>query len=210
VSVLLEQGGIEHGRLFDPFAAIDLGESYPWQVATIEWLVSLHDDLLGGFTGRKVNGVGGALTLLVILTGAVIWWPGKARWKQSLYVRPSMPRLIWHLHSATGFWIFLLLFNWALTGWYMAFPGPIESLIDWFDPDLNDFERPGEAIVRFFVNGHFGRFGGYWGRGTWALLGLLPPVLFISGFILWWRRVVEPKRRQSLAAGGGSSLEARP
>jgi uncharacterized iron-regulated membrane protein len=186
VSVLVERDGVEHGRLFDHYAGIDLGESYPWPVATIEWLVSLHDDLLGGFTGRKVNGVGAALTVLLVLTGFIIWWPGRARWKQSLYFRPTMPRALWHLHSAVGFWIFLLVLNWAVTG-------PIEGLVDWFDPDLTDFERPGERIVRFFVNLHFGRFGGYWGRTTWAVLGLLPPVLFISGFILWWRRVVRPR-----------------
>ena len=40
---------------------------------------------------------------------------------------------------------------------------------------------------------HFGRFGGLEVRITWAILGLAPAVLFITGFILWWRRVVRPR-----------------
>lgn len=201
VAVLLERNGKEHERLFDPYAVSDMGAGYPWQIAVMEWMVSLHDDLLGGYYGRKVNGAAGALVLLLVLSGAVIWWPGRARWKQGLYATPSMPRALWHLHSAMGFWIFLLLLLWALTGVYMAFPQPVESLIDWFDDDLTDFDRPGEPIVRFLVTGHFGRFGGLEIRIAYVVLGLLPAVLFVTGFILWWRRVVRPRWRRM---NGGS------
>ena len=199
VSVLVARDGVEHGRLFDPYAATDLGESYPAAVAAMEWMVSLHDDLLGGFTGRKVNGVGGALVVLLVLTGAVIWWPGRRHWRNSLYVTPSMPRRLWHLHSAVGFWVFLLLLNWALTGWYMGLPGPVESLKDWFDTTPDDFVRPGDELVRFLVNGHFGRFAGLGTRVLWAVLGLLPAVLFITGFIVWWRRLIRPRIRRRRA-----------
>jgi len=195
VSVLVASDGIEHGRLFDPFAVIDLGESYPTPVRAMEWLVSLHDDLLGGFNGRKINGWAGAATLALALTGAVIWWPGRRRWRQSLYVTPGMQRRLWHLHSATGFWIFLLLFNWALSGWYMGLPGPLESFKDWLDTDMTDFERPLDWFTRFITMAHFGRFAGVGTRILWATLGLLPAVLFVTGFVVWWRRVVRPKYR---------------
>lgn len=193
VSVLLERDGEERGRLFDPYAGVDLGSNYPAGLRVLEWLVSLHDDLLGGFTGRKVNGAAGLLVLFLVLSGAVIWWPGKSRWRRSLYATPRMHRPLWHLHGALGFWTFVLLFNWALTGVYMAFPEPFESLIDWLDPNLEDFERPGEDLVRALVAGHFGRFGGLGIRITWTVLGLVPAVLFVTGFILWWRRVVRPR-----------------
>src|SRR5690606_10975811 len=70
VSVLLERDGIEHGRLFDHFASADMGESYPPAVRIVEWLVALHDDLLAGDTGRKINGIAGAFVLLIVVTGA--------------------------------------------------------------------------------------------------------------------------------------------
>lgn len=197
VSVLVERDGVEHGRLFDPYAAVDMGESYPATVAAMEWLVSLHDDLLGGFTGRKINGAAGGIVVVLILTGAVIWWPGRRHWRKSLYATPSMSRPLWHLHSAIGFWTFLLLLNWAFTGWYMGIPGPVESLKDWLDNDLDDFYRPGEDLMRFLTTAHFGRFGGLEIRILWTLLGLLPAVLFVSGFIVWWRRVVRPRMRAS-------------
>src|SRR5690606_13371660 len=59
VAVLLERDGVEHGRLFDPYAGADLGESYPFELRVIEWLVALHDDLLAGDTGRRINGAAG-------------------------------------------------------------------------------------------------------------------------------------------------------
>jgi uncharacterized iron-regulated membrane protein len=30
-------------------------------------------------------------------------------------------------------------------------------------------------------------------RFLWALLGLLPVVLFVTGFVLWWTRVVRKR-----------------
>ena len=38
----------------------------------VEWFVRLHEDLLFGDTGRKVNGIGALFLTLVCLTGAVI------------------------------------------------------------------------------------------------------------------------------------------
>ena len=43
-----------------------------------------------------------------------------------------------------------------------------------------------------------GRFGGLGIRILWAVLGLLPAVLFVTGFVLWWTRVV--RRRTALRA----------
>jgi uncharacterized iron-regulated membrane protein len=195
VSVLVERDGVEQGRLFDPYRAVDMGESFPMPVRIMEWLVVLHDDLLGGFTGRKINGIAGAAVAVLVLSGAVIWWPGRRSWRRSLYATPTMARTLWHLHSALGFWTFLLLLNWAFTGWYMGIPGPIEALKDWLDNDPDDFYRPGEDLMRFLTNAHFGRFGGLEIRILWTVLGILPAVLFVTGFIVWWRRVVRPRWR---------------
>jgi uncharacterized iron-regulated membrane protein len=115
VSVLLERDGEEEGRLYDPYALQDMGSNYPPIVAAVEWLVALHDDLLTYPMGRKINGIAGGVLLVIVVTGMILWWPGKRRWKQSLYVPMSSQRRIWHLHSAIGFWLCLLLLNWCLT-----------------------------------------------------------------------------------------------
>jgi uncharacterized iron-regulated membrane protein len=187
VSVLLARDGKETGRLFDPYALEDMGSNFPPVVAFVEWLVSLHDDLLSYPLGRRINGIAGALMLVIVVTGMILWWPGKRRWKQSLYIPPKSPRKIWHLHSAVGFWLGLLLLNWCLTSIYFAFPGPLEDFRDWLDRDIEDFVRPGEGIMNFIVDAHFGRFGGVWGRTTWVILGLTPAIMFGTGFWLWWK-----------------------
>jgi uncharacterized iron-regulated membrane protein len=99
-------------------------------------------------------------------------------------------RFAWQLHNALGIWSFALLFIWAITAVYFAFPDPVERSIDFFDDDLNDAERPGEAFLLLLIKLHFGRFGGLHIRFLWVLLGLLPAVLFATGFVLWWTRVV--------------------
>jgi uncharacterized iron-regulated membrane protein len=195
VSVLLERDGEEQGRLFDPFALEDMGSNFPPIVAVTEWLVALHDDLLTYPIGRKINGVAGALLLVIVVTGMILWWPGKRRWAQSLYVPMNSPRKIWHLHSAVGFWLSLLLLNWCITSLYFAFPGPFEDFRDWLDTDTSDFTRPGDGLVNFLVDTHFGRFGGVWGRTTWVIIGLSPAILFLTGFWVWWQQ-----RRRRIAA----------
>ena len=40
------------------------------------WTLDLHDNLLQGKKGRRVNGIAALLLLLLSGTGAAIWWPG--------------------------------------------------------------------------------------------------------------------------------------
>lgn len=188
VFINLQRDDEETQRIFDPYAGIDMGASFPWQLQAVEWLVDLHDNLLSGQTGRKINGVGGALFGLLVLTGLVLWWPGKLRWVQSLIVRRSAPQsMIWQLHSAFGIWSAAILAVWAFTAVYFAWPAPFEATIDYFDSDLEDFERPGEAALLWLIQLHFGRFGGLGVRTVWVLLGLVPVAMFVTGFVLWWR-----------------------
>ena len=57
VMVTLQRDGEIVERLFDPYAARDLGLTYPPITEAIEWVVDLHDNLLGGTTGRMINGI---------------------------------------------------------------------------------------------------------------------------------------------------------
>ncbi|MDA9909843.1 PepSY domain-containing protein [Gammaproteobacteria bacterium] len=190
--VALEKDGVETSRYFDHFAGVDLGNTYPWQVRTVEWLTRLHDDLLlDRVTGRKINAFGGVLFLLMVITGIIIWWQGRRRWLDGLVIkRNSSHSFMWQLHSFLGFWSMLLLFVWGITAVYFAFPQPFDFIIDALDKDLEDFERPDKWLL-FLIDLHFGRFRGSWLAYVWVVLGLLPAIMFISGFTLWYRKTLK-------------------
>ena len=200
VYVTLARDGREIERLADPYSGKVVGDPYPPAVRAIEWTVRLHDELLIGPAGRKVNGVAGALVALLVVTGVVVWWPGTKRWPIGLVPsrHPSAPSALWQLHAIAGIACAALLFIWAVTGFYFGFPQPIEGLIDRFDDDLNDLYRPGEAFLLGMLRLHFGRFSAFELRVVWAILGLVPAILFVSGFALWWRRIARRRNTSAL------------
>jgi uncharacterized iron-regulated membrane protein len=199
VIVTLRRDGAEVDRLFDPYAVRDIGLAYPPTTAAIEWVVDLHDNLLSGSTGRRVNGVGALLFVVLVITGAIVWWPGVGRVRQN--IAPGKPaksaRFARRLHNALGIWTLALIVIWALTAVYLAFPEPFEWMRDYFDDDLTDGIRPAEDFMRTFVNLHFGRAWGMGVKVAYIVLGLVPAVLFVTGCITWWVRVV---RRRGAAA----------
>ncbi|MCE2514928.1 MAG: PepSY domain-containing protein [Acidobacteria bacterium] len=163
------------------------------------WLLALHDNLLFGETGRDANGVGSVLLTVLAVTGAVIWWPGVAGWRRALGVdlRANWRRLIWTLHGAVGVWTVVFILMWGLTGIYLAIPEPFNALADAIEPfDEETFEpRTVDNVLYWVARVHFGRFGGWSTKALWAAIGLLPPVLFVTGFVMWWTRVVRPLQR---------------
>jgi uncharacterized iron-regulated membrane protein len=58
----------------------------------------------------------------------------------------------------------------------------------------------GSRIMAWAIALHVGNFAGNGTRVAWLLLGLLPPVLFVTGFLLWWKRVVRPRRKPTSSA----------
>ena len=206
VSLLDRDGRVD--RLFDPYAAKDMGQSFPPILRAEEWLVDLHDNLLLGPDGRTVNGIGGILVLVLIGSGVVIWWPGRGRvWRSIVVGKPEASRrFARQLHNALGIWSLALLLVWAITAVYFAFPEPVERSIDFFDADPSDLERPGERAVLTLIQLHFGRFSGLPVRVTWTILGLVPAALFVSGFVMWWLRVLR-RRRLPSTLGGAVALD---
>lgn len=182
----------------------------------VSTLIDLHADLLGGSTGRLVNGMGALAVLLSGVTGLVIWWPGAKRWRRSLTLKRGVnwKRSNWDLHSAVGIWSvgFILIF--AVSGIYLSFPGPFQELADWLDAGADG--GGGDFLFNNLLSGlafsHFGRINGIGlscsGPGlcdqavkaVWALFGLAPTVMFVTGSIMWWNRVVRPWRRRTPTA----------
>jgi uncharacterized iron-regulated membrane protein len=56
VDVSLLRGGKMRRRLFDPRSGSDLGDTVPTGFWLVSKVLDLHDNLLAGPTGRKVNG----------------------------------------------------------------------------------------------------------------------------------------------------------
>jgi uncharacterized iron-regulated membrane protein len=264
--------------LVDPVTGTVLGE-LP-ERSLVRTAQDIHFDLLGGRTGRVVNGIGAVFLLLMCLTGTVIWWQGLLNWRRGLMidVRRSWKRVTWDLHSAVGFWTFALIAIWAVTGVYFAFPAAFYNTVNRVSPitvarapvsnpsgkgqqppswpamvDSAHQRAPGSAVARVVLPSndlgaflvqfsdvtptpagspnltsvyldqftgevleaptprrrtagdvvmawvaplHVGNFGGFGIRLAWALLGLAPAVLYVTGFIMWWTRVVRRTRNQ--------------
>jgi len=153
------------------------------------WIVKLHTNLLAGATGRVVNGVGGVSLTLLCLTGATIWWPGVKHWRRSLTVgwEAHFARINWDLHSALGFWCFLFVLLWGVSGIYFAFPR-------WFDVLLllDPADRVTDQALYWLSALHFGRFDSFT-KAVWAVLGLVPAVLAFTGTFVCCRRMIYKK-----------------
>ena len=196
-TVTLNREGAPTQILFDPYTGTDLGHRLPVAYRLTTWLLDLHDNLLYGETGRRVNGFGAIALTLLGITGGVIWWPGYQTWQRSLLVdwRANWRRLIWSLHSALGAWFFLFVILWGVTGIYLTIPEPFNMLADIIEPvDEATFEpRVVDTVLYWIAYVHFGRFGGWVTKITWFAIGLVPPLLFASGAIMWWNRVIRPR-----------------
>ncbi len=134
--VWMDHDGSRVQRLFDPYTGEDLGPSVPYAIQVTAWFMRLHTDLLGGDTGRLVNGVASVLMTLLCISGLIVWWPGIDKWRRSLWIHRKVgwKRLNWDLHSAVGFWTFALVFMWAATGIFLVWPLPVQKTVNHFSP----------------------------------------------------------------------------
>lgn len=162
---------------------------------TVEWIVNLHENLLSGQTGRRLNGMGAIALTGLCFTGAVIWWPGIQHWRRSLSVnrRSSFARINWDLHNMLGFWCFLFLAMWGLSGIYFAFPEMAYPLFDSLDRSSTSVTlRFANQALLSVTNLHFGRFG-LVAESVWTLVGLVPAVLVFTGMFMCCHRLLVRK-----------------
>jgi uncharacterized iron-regulated membrane protein len=213
VDVSLRRGDEVKHRLFDPRSGSDLGDSVPIGIWLVSKLIDLHDNLLAGPTGRKVNGVGALALLGVAMTGAVIWWPGIKTWRRSLTLHRGVgwKRFTWHSHSMIGFWSLGFMLVFGVSGVYLSFPQLFQDLADRLEPSTaaNAGIRIGDRVIYWLAFLHFGRVNGIGipcngpglcdqtTKAIWAVFGLAPAAMFVTGTIMWWHRVL-----RSRMAGG--------
>jgi len=215
IEVWLERGADKKERLFDPYTGADLGDAVTQGELALIWVSRLHDELLFDRAGKYWNGALSGVMTLLVLTGAIVWWPGITRWRRSLGVklRGGWKRINWDLHSAMGFWLFLFMLIWGVSGVYLGIPEPFSNFVDAIsDPDAYLGERPGDVVLLWLTWLHFGRWTNEYLRALWAIVGLAPAVMFVTGALMWWTRVVRQRlrRRAAVAARPSEHVAAAP
>ena len=205
VEISLRDDGETIRRLFHPYTGEDLGDPLPVGYRVSAWMLDLHDNLLGGRTGRKINGIGAFFFIVLAVTGIFVWWPGVRSWRRSLTIdtKANWRRLNWNLHSAFGFWSMPFVLMWGITGVYLAVPEWFQATVDYFDPfdPSNPVDRFGDRVLYWLAYLHFGRLGGRgipgcgrpfcneMTKAVWAVVALIPPALLVTGVVMWWNRV---------------------
>jgi uncharacterized iron-regulated membrane protein len=205
-SVTVERGDEKKDRLFDPYSGADLGDSTTQGQLFVLWLVRLHDELLMDRPdGPWWNGFLSLVFTVMVLTGGVVWWPGVARWRRSLGIkwRSGWRRVNWDLHSALGFWLFAFMLMWGISGWYLGMPEPLTNFVERIsDPNVDYGDRPGDIALTWLSRLHFGRWRdpvwGPWLKAAWAIIGLIPTLMFVTGVVMWWNRVVRKRAARNV------------
>ena len=210
VDVWLHRGNETKKRLFDARSGSDLGNAVSNSYLLVSELLDLHDNLLAGQTGRKVNGAGAVALLVLAGTGLAIWWPGIKKWRRSL----TLPRGVgwkrwnWHLHSVIGFWSLGFTMVFGLSGVYLCSPDQLQDLADWLQPPTaaNAGRRLVDSVIYWLAYLHFGRINGIGipcrgpglcdqtTKAIWAIFGMAPAAMFVTGAIMWWNRVLRARR----------------
>lgn len=205
--ITVERDGETRERLFNPYTGQDLGDSFTNAQSFILWTVRLHDELLlDRPDGPWWNGFLSAVFTLLVVSGLVVWWPGMTRWKRSLVIKWSAGwrRVNWDLHSALGFWLFLFMLMWGVSGWYLGMPEPLTDFVERFqDPDGVYGERPGDVALMWLSRLHFGRWRdpawGPWLKATWAVVGVVPALLLVTGVVMWWNRKIRHRAARNVS-----------
>lgn len=114
-----------------------------WGATPGTWIYDLHFSLLGGELGVKVVGWGGVALAASLVSGLVIWWPARGRWRQALRLRGgvSTVRRVYDLHTVFGALGAVLLLILALTGSALALPDLVKPMIASVSP-LTPMPRP--------------------------------------------------------------------
>jgi uncharacterized iron-regulated membrane protein len=93
------------------------------------WLFDLHHRLLLGDAGETVTGIAGLIGLFFVVSGAVLWWRTRARFRPRPWPVRMTPGAIVHHHRDMGIVTAPLLLLSMLTGVMMALPGVGQVLL---------------------------------------------------------------------------------
>lgn len=142
-------------------------------------IVSLHRTLLlPPASGGWLVAVSGIVLTLSVISGVILWWPRKG-WRQFISalflwrkgLQGAAKWRQWHYFFAIYFSVPLLLI--AVTGIFLARPG-ILSLIPEYKPLITQLHQDlGIGILGIIIA---------------FVSGVLLPLLYVSGIVIWWKK----------------------
>ncbi|WP_266157722.1 PepSY-associated TM helix domain-containing protein [Dyella silvatica] len=108
------------------------------------WLRLLHTHLLGGKTGEQVLGVVGVIELCLLISGAVLWWPRRGHWRNSVRMYAQPPTRRWRSwHQSFGAVLLPLLLLSTVTGVLLIYKDSARSVLRTVFADHQaDFKPP--------------------------------------------------------------------
>lgn len=114
----VQQGDTTYALAVDPYRGevlrvVDKGNT------PFAWAERIHGTLLIGDVGDRLIEVAAWAALVMLLTGAVLWWPrGRQTWASRLRIDGRAKGRLWwrSLHASLGVWTGVLLVGFLLTG----------------------------------------------------------------------------------------------
>ena len=150
------------------------------------WLMDTRPENGGFFWGKVVVGITTLATVIITLTGIVLWWPkGRAMWRNRtrIALRKGGHRLLYDLHVAGGIYTTIIILVMALTGLCWSFEW-YRDIFEWVVGDISN---------RALRSIHTGNFGGLATRILWFVGALLGGTLPLTGYYLWIKRKFRDK-----------------
>jgi uncharacterized iron-regulated membrane protein len=124
--------GPNYQALIDPVSLQVLDLHLGARSAFMGWVHDFHGSLLiGGREGRSVIGWMGVGMLALGLSGIVLWWPRRNRWRDAYGVKKGARGWLFHrqLHGTTGITAWLLFIVLSFSGTAIAFPQTTASFV---------------------------------------------------------------------------------
>jgi len=126
----------------DPYTTKVLGKRLRWSndqifpTTFIDFTFILHYSLLLGERGGLVVSIIGALTIISVLTGLIVWWPLTGKWTQALTIKrkASVERLTFDIHKTGGIYLAAVLLPVLFSGIYITVPKHVVPVVELFSP----------------------------------------------------------------------------
>jgi uncharacterized iron-regulated membrane protein len=94
-------------------------------------ILRLHGNLLMGRAGRAYVGWLGLAMLVLGISGLILWWPRRNRWRAAFRVKRGARGLHLYrdLHAAIGIWTFVVFIAVSFSGVYLVFPQTVSAVV---------------------------------------------------------------------------------
>ena len=153
------------------------------------WLMDSNPGHGAIFWGKVIVGASTLAFAVILLTGAVIWWPRNhkmLRNRLKIVVSKGKNRFWYDLHAVGGMYVLIFLLILALTGLTWSFPWYKTLFYSIFD------NVPRSMIYSI----HVGSWGGMVTRILTFIAALIGATLPITGYYLWIKRILAKKKKK--------------